>query len=78
MQRTSNRYMNANLVRALACCVLLMQFGCAKQDTSANPTEHGPSATPNEPAARDAAPGPLSETAPPAKDATEPDPTQRR
>ena len=57
-------------VFAIAVCTLLAVSSCAKEDTSS--TGNGAD-RPNDPAARDAAPGRLSETSPPsAAPASEP------
>ena len=67
--------MKAGLVAAAACAVLML-FGCSRDETAS--TDDGPAATPNEPRARDAAPGPLSETAPPSTDVTEQSQDEKR
>jgi hypothetical protein len=63
------------LVTAAACAWLVL-FGCSRQET--NSTDDGPAATPDDPSARDAAPGPLSETAPPSTDVTEQSQDEKR
>jgi hypothetical protein len=57
--------MRAN-VFTIAACALFALAGCGKEDSSE------PAASPNETSARDAAPGPLSETDPPSTAASDP------
>jgi len=57
--------MRAN-VFTIAACALFALCGCGKEDSSE------PAASPDETSARDAAPGPLSETEPPSTPASDP------
>ena len=57
--------MRANVFTITACALFALS-GCGKEDRSE------PAASPDETSARDAAPGPLSETEPPSTPASDP------
>ena len=70
---------NRPSIVTIAACALIALSGCAKEDT--NSTDSGPGEAeglgarenhPNEASARDAAPGPLSESSQPSTPATDP------
>ncbi len=74
--------MRASIV-TIAACTLIALSGCAREDT--NSMGNGPGEAdglggredpPNEPSARDAAPGRLSETSPPTVSESDPEPAQ--
>jgi hypothetical protein len=66
--------MRASVV-TIAACALLALSGCGNKDTDATgnaPGEADGPGMPNDPSARDAAPGQLSETSPPSAPASDP------
>jgi hypothetical protein len=63
--------MRANIYAAIGCAVLVLS-ACSKRQADE------PVDTPNEPAARDAAPGPLSETTPPSPEPGDQPPPQEK